>query len=67
MMLGKVKSMLKGYLTRKDIEKLEQAAIRPLKHKKVFVKQWLCSACDYTWFYNSMRCPSCSSAEIKQK
>ena len=67
MLFKRVKSMFRGYLTSRDIEKLEQAAIRPLKHKKVFVKQWLCTACNYTWFYNSVKCPTCSSKDIKQK
>ncbi|MBI2076627.1 MAG: hypothetical protein HYT72_05270 [Candidatus Aenigmarchaeota archaeon] len=67
MVFKKVKSMVRGYLTHKDIEKLEQAAIRPLKHKKVFVKKWLCNSCNYNWFYNSVKCPTCSSPDIQNK
>jgi len=44
---------------------LEKASARVLKHKKKFVDKWSCHSCSYVWFYNTIKCPSCSSKEIK--
>ncbi|MBI2970808.1 MAG: hypothetical protein HYY37_00135 [Candidatus Aenigmarchaeota archaeon] len=65
-MFKKAIKMIKGYLTQKDMELLRQASARQLKHKKVFPKKFSCASCSYTWFYQSLKCPSCTSATIRQ-
>ena len=56
---------VKGFLTRDDMALLEAASKRKLKYPKVFTKSLKCTACDYTWFYKTAKCPSCESTEIK--
>ena len=63
--MSDIKKKLVGYLTRDDVELLEKASTRELKHKKKFIAGRICSECDYKWFYKSFRCPSCSSEDIK--
>jgi len=56
-----------GYLTREDLDMLEQASARVLKHKKTFVAKSTCKSCSYSWFYDTIKCPSCESKEIKME
>ncbi|MCX6818925.1 MAG: hypothetical protein NT129_02895 [Candidatus Aenigmarchaeota archaeon] len=57
---------IRGFLTHKDIELLEEASIRKTKYKKCFPKKFSCSNCSYNWFYKTVKCPACSSKEIKE-
>ena len=63
--MSELKSKIVGFLTREDVDMLEKASARVLKHKKKFVDKWSCHSCSYVWFYNTIKCPSCSSKEIK--
>ncbi len=65
-MMKGIKQRFRGFLTSEDVRMLEEAAVRQPKYKKVFVKKWSCGSCSYNWFYNSLKCPACSSAEIKE-
>lgn len=65
-MFKKMKKRFRGFLTSEDIKVLEEASVRQPKYKKVFVKKWSCGSCNYNWFYNSMKCPSCASPQIKE-
>ncbi len=56
---------IKGFLTREDMEMLQEASKRKLKYPKIFTKSLKCTACDYKWFYNTAKCPACESTEIK--
>lgn len=58
--------MIRGYLTKKDMDMLREASKRQLKHKKVFPEKFNCSSCSYTWFYQSLKCPSCTSSSIEK-
>ncbi len=60
-----MKFKLNGFLTREDVDLLQEASVRKPKYKKIYTKKLSCGACDYTWFYSTLRCPSCSSTEIK--
>lgn len=64
--LGKAVHMIQGYLTKKDMDMLREASKRQLKHKKMFPKKLSCGSCSYTWFYQSLRCPSCASPSVRQ-
>ncbi|HLD85437.1 MAG TPA: hypothetical protein VI968_02670 [archaeon] len=55
-----------GYLTHEDVEKLEEASKRVLKYKKQFAQKFKCNACHYEWLYSAVRCPVCSTTEIKK-
>jgi len=54
-----------GFLTREDVELLQEASLRKPKYKKIYTKKWNCGSCSYVWFYQTLKCPSCSSAQIK--
>ncbi len=62
----KAKTRIRGWLTREDIEMLEEASKRKLKYPKNPAKKYVCGACEYSWFYYSVRCPVCSSPETNQ-
>lgn len=55
---------LSGFLSKDDMEILQDASIRKPKYKKIYTKKWNCSKCSYDWFYQALRCPSCSSKDI---
>lgn len=57
---------IKGFLTRDDVELLEEASTRKPKYKKATVHSWSCNACNYKWFYKSSKCPICSSHSVKE-
>jgi rubrerythrin len=57
---------VKGWLNRDDIEKLEEAAKRPLKYAKCPAKKYGCSDCNYNWLYSSVKCPVCASTAVKR-
>ncbi len=65
-MMKGIKQRVRGFLTSEDVRMLEEAAVRQPKYKKVFVKKWSCGSCSYNWFYSSLKCPACSSVEIKE-
>ena len=56
---------IRGWLTADDIEMLEEAAKRPLKHKKSVVRSWKCDSCNYVYFYKTTKCPACESPQVK--
>ena len=57
---------VKGWITHDEIEKLEEAAKRPLKYAKCPAKKYECGECSYNWLYSSLRCPVCSSPSVKK-
>jgi predicted Zn-ribbon and HTH transcriptional regulator len=57
---------VKGWLTHDDIEKLEEAAKRPLKYAKCPAKRYNCTDCGYNWLYSSVKCPVCASSSVKR-
>ena len=57
---------IKGYLTRDDIDVLEEASKRVLKYPKQYVQKYKCGSCSYEWLYNAVKCPVCSTADIKK-
>lgn len=70
-MLGKrngknMLSRIKGYLTKDDIELLEEASKRVYKHAKNPAKRFECGECQYAWLYPTLKCPICASMQIKQ-
>ena len=70
-MLGKrngknVFGRIRGYLTKDDIAILDEASKRVYKHAKNPAKHYQCGECEYHWLYLSMKCPVCSSVQIKQ-
>ncbi len=52
-----------GWLTRKDIEMLDEASIKPIKVRNP-AQKYKCASCDYMWLYSSARCPICSSTSL---
>jgi rubrerythrin len=57
---------VKGWLSHDDIERLDEAAKRQLKYPKNPAKKYSCEACSYNWLYSSIRCPICSSTQVKR-
>ncbi|HLC67594.1 MAG TPA: hypothetical protein VJI12_01805 [archaeon] len=57
---------IRGWLTRDEMEILEEAGKRKLKYPKSPAKKFSCSECNYTWLYPSVRCPVCSSQRTQQ-
>lgn len=57
---------VKGWLTHEDVEKLEEAAKRPLKYAKNPAKKFACGDCDYNWLYSSIKCPVCASPSVRK-
>jgi len=57
---------VKGWLSHNDVEKLEEAAKRQLKYPKNPAKKYVCQECSYNWLYSSLRCPVCSSTQVKK-
>jgi rubrerythrin len=57
---------IRGWLTKDDIEKLEEASKRVLKYPKNPAKKYGCSDCNYTWLYSSLKCPVCSSQNTRK-
>lgn len=53
----------RGFLTREQLEVLEEASQRPFKVKKP-AQKYSCSECSYEWFYKAMKCPTCSSDRV---
>lgn len=51
---------ISGWLTRKDIQLLEEVSTKPVRARN-FVSKYKCESCNYTWLYSSARCPVCSS------
>lgn len=65
----KVKSKLAritGWLSKEDVELLEEASKRKLKYAKNPAKKFKCNECDYVWLYTAVRCPLCSSPQTTQ-
>jgi rubrerythrin len=56
---------IRGWLTKEDIELLEEASKRVLKYPKNPAKKYGCEDCSYTWLYSSVKCPVCSSSKTK--
>jgi len=52
---------IRGWLTKEDVERLDEASKRQYKYPKRPAQKFKCSDCDYTWFYSSVNCPVCSS------
>lgn len=62
--IKKIRSLRsRGYLTRKQLEVLEEASQKPFKAKRP-AQKYACGSCSYEWFYKSMKCPACSSEKI---
>ena len=57
---------IKGYLTRDDLDVLEEASKRVLKYPKQYVQKYKCASCSYEWLYNAVKCPVCSTSDIKK-
>ena len=57
---------ISGWLTREDLDLLEEASKRKLKYAKNPAKKFKCNECEYTWLYTSLRCPLCSSQQTTQ-
>ncbi|MBI2447206.1 MAG: hypothetical protein HY514_00935 [Candidatus Aenigmarchaeota archaeon] len=57
---------VRGWLSHDDIEKLEEAAKRPLKYAKNPAKKFSCGDCNYNWLYSSLKCPVCASPSVKK-
>ena len=57
---------VKGWITHEEIEKLEDAAKRPLKYAKNPAKKFSCGECNYNWLYSSIKCPVCASSAVKK-
>ena len=57
---------IKGYLTRDDIDVLEEASKRVLKYPKQYVQKYKCSSCNYEWLYSAVKCPVCSTSGVKK-
>jgi rubrerythrin len=57
---------VRGWLTREEVEILEEASKRKLKYPKNPAKKFTCGECSYTWLYPSVRCPICSSCKTTQ-
>ncbi|MCD6558104.1 MAG: hypothetical protein J7K31_03690 [Candidatus Aenigmarchaeota archaeon] len=36
---------------------------RKTKYKKTHTTVWKCKKCGFEWYYNSVRCPICSSEQ----
>ena len=53
----------KGYLTRKEIELLEEASQRKIKPRKP-APMFICNECSHQWLYKTARCPLCSSQKL---
>jgi rubrerythrin len=52
---------IRGWLTKEDIELLEEASKRHYKYPKNPAQKFKCSDCNYMWFYSSVKCPVCAS------
>ena len=64
-MMKKMKKLRRrGFLTRNELEVLEEASQRPFRAKKP-AQKYLCGECNYAWLYKSMKCPTCSSDKIE--
>ena len=50
----------RDYLTREEIELLEEASQKKFKPKNP-AQKYKCDECSYAWFYKAARCPLCSS------
>ena len=57
---------IKGYLTRDDLDVLEEASKRVLKYPKQYVQKYKCGSCSYEWLYNAVKCPVCSTSDVKK-
>jgi hypothetical protein len=57
---------ISGWLSKEDIEVLEEASKRKLKYAKNPAKKFKCNSCEYIWLYTAVRCPLCSSLETVQ-
>ncbi len=57
---------IKGYLTHDDLEVLEEASKRVLKYPKQYVQKYKCGSCSYEWLYNAVKCPVCSTTDVKK-
>ncbi|MBI4162417.1 MAG: hypothetical protein HY513_01930 [Candidatus Aenigmarchaeota archaeon] len=57
---------IKGYLTHDDLEVLEEASKRVLKYPKQYVQKYKCASCSYEWLYNAVKCPVCSTPDVKK-
>ncbi len=65
--MSKVLKRINGFLSKDDLDLLEQASTRMPKYKKTQVHSWLCRSCHYQWFYKSVKCPVCESKQIKEE
>jgi len=59
------KGFISGWLTKKDIELLEESSKKP-EREKTFVIKHKCSECSYEWFYEAVRCPMCFSLKVEK-
>ncbi len=55
-----------GWLTKDDVELLEEASKRKLKYAKNPAKKFRCAECEYVWLYTSLNCPLCASKQTTQ-
>lgn len=37
---------------------------RKPKYAKAQIETWKCGACDFTWYYQTMRCPLCTDTGL---
>ncbi len=63
--IRRIRKKVRGWLTKDDIEMLEEASKRVLKYPKCPAKKYSCGDCNYTWLYSSMKCPVCASPKTK--
>ena len=56
---------IRGWLTKEDVQLLEEASKRVLKYPKNPAKKYGCTDCNYIWLYSSVKCPLCSSTKTK--
>ena len=61
-----VAKRIRGWLSKDDIDMLDEASKRVLKYPKNPAKKYGCDECSYEWLYSSIRCPICSSMRTKK-
>lgn len=52
----------RNYLTRKELQLLEEASQKQFKPKTP-AQKYRCADCSYLWFYKASKCPVCGSAK----
>ena len=63
---NRIRTKISGFLTREDLETLEEASRRKPKYEKKFTQAFNCIVCNYKWFYKTIKCPACESIDVRQ-